>query len=86
MIRLLADNIASQLLPLWIILGLLGFFGLLIIVIIIVKRHVSALQIKKDEIDEAEAVRQELDRYLVPIEDEEIQKAMAEDEANKDNK
>ena len=85
MIRLLADNLASQLLPLWIILGLLGFFGLLIIIIIIVKRHVSALQIKKDEIDEAEAVRQELDRYLVPIEDEEIQKAMAEDEANKEN-
>lgn len=71
---------AADLLPLWIILGLLGFFGLLIIVIIFVKRRFTALQIKKDEIDEAEAVRQELDRYLVPIEDEEIQKAMAEDE------
>ena len=71
---------ASNLLPLWIILGLLGFFGLLIIVIIFVKRRFTALQIKKEEIDEAEAVRQELDRYLVPIEDEEIQKAMAEDE------
>ncbi len=71
---------AADLLPLWIILGLLGFFGLLILVIIFVKRRFTALQIKKDEIDEAEAVRQELDRYLVPIEDEEIQKAMAEDE------
>ena len=71
---------AADLLPLWIILGLLGFFGLLIIVIIFVKRRFTALQIKKEEIDEAEAVRQELDRYLVPIEDEEIQKAMAEDE------
>lgn len=76
---------ASDLLPLWIILGLLGFFGLMIIIIIIVKRHVTSLQIKKDEIDEAEAVRQELDRYLVPIEDEEIQKAMAEDESIKDD-
>lgn len=82
MFRLFANDIGTQLLPLWIILGVLGFFGLLIIIIIVVKRHVSALQIKKDEIDEAEAVRQELDRYLVPIEDEEIQKAMAEDEAN----
>lgn len=71
---------ASNLLPLWIILGLLGFFGLLIIVIIFVKRRFTSLQIKKDDIDEEEAVRQELDRYLVPIEDEEIQKAMAEDE------
>ena len=78
MFRILAD--ASQLLPLWIILGLLGFFGLLIIVIIVVKRHVTALQIKKEDIDEEAAVQQELDRVLVPIEDEEIQKAMAEDE------
>ena len=82
MTKLLDGNIAQQLLPLWVILGVLGFFGLLILIIIVVKRHVSSLQIKKEEIDEAEAVRQELDRYLVPIEDEEIQRAMAEDEAN----
>ena len=70
---------STNLLPLWIILGLLGFFGLLILVIIFVKRHFVSLQIKKDDIDEQTAVQQELDRYLVPIEDEEIQKAMAED-------
>ena len=75
---------ASSLLPLWVVLGVLGFFGLMIIVIIIVKRHFVSLQIKKDDIDEAEAVRQELDRYLVPIEDEEIQKAMSEDESIED--
>ena len=75
-------TLASDLLPLWIILGLLGFFGLLILVIIFVKKHVTSLQIKKDEITEEEAVRQELDRILVPIEDEEIQKAM-EEEAKK---
>ena len=78
MFRILTD--APNLVTLWVILGLLGFFGLLILVIIIVKRHVSALQIKKDDIDEEVAVQQELDRVLVPIEDEEIQKAMAEDE------
>lgn len=71
---------ASNLIGLWVTLGLLGFFGLLILVIIFVKRRFTSLQIKKDDIDEQEAVRQELDRYLVPIEDEEIQKAMAEDE------
>ena len=75
---------ATQFLSLIIIGGLLGFFGLLILIIILVKRHFGVLQIKKDEIDEQEAVRQELDRYLVPIEDEEIQKAMAEDEANEE--
>ncbi len=75
---------SNQFLPLIIIGVLLSFFGLLILIIILVKRHFGALQIKKDEIDEQEAVRQELDRYLVPIEDEEIQKAMAEDEANEE--
>lgn len=74
----------TNLLPLWIILGLLGFFGLLILVIIFVKRHFVSLQIKKDDIDEQTAVQQELDRYLVPIEDEEILDAMAE-EASKEN-
>lgn len=79
MFRILA---ADALLPLWIILGVLGFFGVMILVIIFVKRRFTSLQIKKDDIDEEEAVREELDRYLVPIEDEEIQKAMAEDEFN----
>lgn len=68
-----------NLLGLWITLGMLGFFGLMILIIILVKKRFTSLQIKKDEIDEEEAVRQELDRYLVPIEDEEIQKAMAEE-------
>ena len=83
MIRLLA---ADALLPLWVILGVLGFFGLLILIIILVKRRFSSLQIKKDEIDEVEAAREELDRVLVPIEDEDIKNAMAQDEANKDER
>lgn len=74
---------SSNLLPLFIILGVLGFFGLLILIIIFVKRHVKSLQIKKDDIDEQTAVQQELDRVLVPIEDEEVQKAMLEDEKTK---
>ncbi len=63
----------------FVIIGLvLVFFGLIILIIILVKRHVKPLQIKKDEIDEQEAVRQELDRILVPIDDEKIQKEMEE--------
>lgn len=75
---------ASSLLPLWIILGVVGFFGLLILVIILVKKRFTSLQIKKEDIDEQTAVQQELDRFLVPIEDEEIQKAMLEDEKNEE--
>ena len=66
-------------LPLVIIGGVLLFFGLIVLIIIIVKRHVSALQIKKDDITEEEAIEQELDRILVPIEDEETIKEMAKE-------
>ena len=63
-------NIWEQ--PWFIILMVLAFFGLLILLIIIVKRHVKPLQIKKDDIDEETAIKQELDRILVPIDDEEL--------------
>lgn len=66
-------------LPLIIIGGLLAFFGLIVLIIIIVKRHVSALQIKKEDIPEEEAIEQELDRILVPVEDEETIKEMAKE-------
>ncbi len=63
----------------FVIIGLvLAFFGIIILIIILVKRHVKPLQIKKDDIDEQVAVQQELDRILVPIEDENIQKEMQE--------
>ena len=74
----------QKFLPVILVVVPLLFFGLLILIIILVKRHFTSLQIKKDDIDEEEAVRQELDRVLVPIEDENIQKAMAEDEAAHD--
>ena len=76
----------NDLLPLWIILGLLGFFGLIIIIIIIVKRHVAPLQIKKDDLTEEEAIQEELDRILVPIEDEEVKKQMMDNETHDPSK
>ena len=66
-------------LPLVVIVGLLAFFGLVVLIIIIVKRNVKALQIKKDDLTEEEAIEQELDRILVPVEDEEALKAMAKE-------
>lgn len=60
------------------------FFGLIVVGIILVKKFVKPLQIKKPDIDEKEAVKEELDRVLVPVEDEEIQKQM-EEAAKKDN-
>ena len=62
--------------------GLLAFFGLLIFIIIQVKKHVNAFKIEKPDISEEQAAQEELDRVLVPIEDEEIVKQM--DEASKE--
>ncbi len=62
--------------------GLLAFFGLIIIIVIQVKKHVNAFKIEKPEISEEQAAKEELDRVLVPIDDEEIVKQM--DEASKE--
>ena len=72
----------GQFLPLIVIGGLLGFFGLLVLVIILVKRHFKPLQIEKDDLTEEEAIKEELDRILVPIDDEEVQKQMMEQESS----
>lgn len=69
---------ASDLLPLWVLLGLLGFFGLIVLGVMVAKNKINFLKIKKPEIDEKQAAKEELDRILVPIEDEEIQKQMEE--------
>lgn len=75
--------LASDLLALWVLLGLLGFFGLIVLGVMIAKNKINFLKIKKPEIDEKEAAKEELDRILVPIDDEEIQKQM--DEATKND-
>ena len=55
-----------------------GFFGLIVLAVIIVKKFVKPLQIKKPEMKEEDFVQEELDRVLVPVEDEEIKKQMDE--------
>lgn len=68
---------AADLLPLWIILALLVFFGAMIAVIIVVKRKTNKVGVNEEEkVDEQTAVQQELDRILVPIEDDEVQAEM----------
>lgn len=52
--------------------------GVIVLTVIIVKKFVKPLQIQKPNIDEKDAIQEELDRVLVPVEDEEIQKQMDE--------
>ena len=67
----------------WWSLVVIGFFALVVLIIILIKKFVKPLQIKKPEIKEEDAIKEELDRILVPIEDEEVQKQM-EEAAKKD--
>ena len=64
--------------PFLIVIILVAFFGLIVLGVIIVKKFVKPLQINKPEIKEEDAIQEELDRVLVPIEDEEIKKQMDE--------
>lgn len=59
-----------------------AFFGIVVLIIILVKRNVKVLQIKKDEVKEEDYIREELDRILVPVDDD-VQRQM--DEAAKKN-
>ena len=74
---------ANDFLPLIIVAAVLAFFGAMILIIILVKRHFTSLQIKKDDLTEEEVIQQELDRILVPIEDEDIKKQMVDKEKEK---
>lgn len=79
----------SSTLPPWaILLILVGIFGLIVLLVILIKKFVfKKLQIKKEDIDEKEAVQQELDRILVPIDEDELKeqnKNKKEDEVKKD--
>lgn len=62
----------------WFILVFVGAMGVIVLGVIIVKKFVKPLQIKKPEMKEEEFVQEELDRVLVPVEDEEIKKQMDE--------
>lgn len=71
------DSNGSEINPLVVILILLAFFGLIVLAVILVKRKVKPLQIKKEDMTEEEAAKAELDRILVPVDDE-TQKQMEE--------
>ena len=72
-------TLANTQFPSWLIVVILvAFFGLIVATVIIVKRFVKPLQIDKPDIKEEDAIQEELDRLLVPVEDEEIKKQMDE--------
>jgi hypothetical protein len=69
--------------PFLIVIILVAFFGLIVGGVILVKKFVKPLQIDKPDMTEEEKVKEELDRVLVPVEDEETKRQM-EEAAKKD--
>ena len=67
----------------WFIFAFVGFFGLIVLGVILFKKFFKPLQINKPDIKEEDAIKEELDRVLVPVEDEDIKKQM--DEAAKND-
>ncbi|MFA5481592.1 MAG: hypothetical protein WC282_04350 [Bacilli bacterium] len=60
-----------------ILFSLLAFFGLIVVGVILAKKHIKGLQSKDDKpIDEEKAVEEELNRVLRPVEDEKIKEEM----------
>lgn len=60
-----------------ILFSLLAFFGLIVVAVIVAKKHIKGLQSpNEEEIDEEKAIEEELNRILEPIEDEKIKAEM----------
>lgn len=70
----LSDGLES----LFILLGVLGLMGIIVIAVIIFKKKFKKFDIEKPNISEEQAVREELDRVLVPVDEELVEKTKDE--------
>lgn len=61
-----------------VIFGLLGFFGLIVFAVIMLKRHSRWFKKDDEKPSESQIVKEELNRVLEDVEDESTIKAMAE--------
>ena len=76
---------AADLTGLWIFLAVVGFFGVIAIVAFII--HISLrpkLKEEKKENTEEENAKEELDRILQPVEDDEVSQEIQEYKQNDD--
>lgn len=53
-----------------VLVSLLLFFGLIILLVVLAKKKFTSLQIKKEDFNEEDEVKQELDRVLVYCDEE----------------
>ncbi len=81
MINLL--NALSSTNPLVIVLVLVGFFALIVLLVIVLKRHLPGLKNQEKPKSDKEIAKEELDRILETVDDPETEKQMQDFEAEK---
>lgn len=63
---------------LFILLGVLGLMGIIVVAVIIFKKKFKKFDIEKPNISEEQAVQEELDRVLVPVDEDLVEKTKDE--------
>ncbi len=70
--------------PIFIIVGLVVFFGIIVLVVYLLRKYVQAFKNPDKKVDRETAAQQDLDRMLVPVDDEKTKAEM--EKFNEDKK
>ncbi len=70
--------------PIFIIVGLVAFFGVIVLVVYLLRKYVKAFTNQEKKVDRETAAKQDLDRLLVPVDDEQTKAEM--EKFNEDKK
>jgi len=70
--------------PIFIIVGLVAFFGVIVLVVYLLRKYVKAFTNQEKKVDRETAAKQDLDRLLVPVDDEKTKAEM--EKFNEDKK
>ena len=74
---------SSNMAPVIVILCLVGFFGLIVLLVILLKKHVPGLKNEEKPKSDKEIAKEELDRLLEKVDDPEAEKSLEEYDAKK---
>ncbi len=78
--------LASDLAPVIVILCLVAFFGLVVLIVVLLKRHVPGLKNEEKPKSDKEIAKEELDRLLETVDDPKAEEAMEEYQKGKEEK
>ena len=67
-------DLASNLSVLWILLGLVAFFGIIALIVFLLRKYLKISNKNEKPTDEAKIADENLSRYLQDVDDDETQK------------